>query len=310
MIAAVDPSLLGELESCKHLPCPPAIVDQIIDLSGKNDSTVETLAEIVSNDPALSAKLLRTANSPIYSRVCKTENLQQAAALFGWNGMLNLALSFSLAGSMKLKTCTGLDFNYFWKHSLACAVSSRNLGKAIKYRKYDELFLPGLLQNIGMLAIEMVKPNVYAELENKQCNHAEIQKLEISSLHADHAAIGAWLLEKWSLPPKITQLVRESHARSKPDVAEDLQEAATCVALSDFIADCICCDEANKDYKYTANILDEFLHFDMNKFLLVLGSVVEEFNEFANLFDIPVSDQALIEEIEDNAKVVLIENYR
>lgn len=305
MVAAIEPLLLEKLESCKHLPSPLAIVDQIVELSGKSDSTIETLAEVISNDPALSAKLLRTANSPMYTRVCKTENIQQAAGLFGWNGMLNLALSFSLAGSMKLKDCKGLDFNYFWKHSLACAVASRNLGKAINYNKYDELFLPGLLQNIGMLAIEMVDPDVYVKLENKKCNHTEIHKLETLSLKADHAAIGAWLLEKWNLPDKITNLVEVSHASKKPDVSDDIQEAAICIALSDFIADCICCEEKNKDYQQTSSMLEEFLDFDSNKFLLLLGSVAEEFNEYADLFDIPTNNQNTINEIENFAKAAL-----
>ncbi len=306
MVAAVDPSLLKKFEACTELPSPPGIAEQIIELSGKSDSNVETLANIVSHDPALTAKILRTANSPMYARVCTTETLQQAAGLFGWNGMYNLALSFSLVGSVDKMSHSGLDHSYFWKHSLASAVASRHLGKAINYRKYEELFIPGLLQDIGMLAIELVCPEDYANLKNKHCRHTEIQEVEKLVLNADHAAIGAWLLEKWHLPKKISQLVAVSHEKKQPEITQELQDAANCIAISDFIADCICCDEIDKDYEFAAKMLDEMIHFDMNKFLFVLGWVVEEYHETADLFDIHVSDPVSIEAIEEFAKEALI----
>ena len=309
MVTAVDPSLLERLECCTQLPSPPAIAEQIIELSGKSDTNVDTLAEVVSLDPALTAKILRAANSPMYARVCKAENLQQAVALFGWNGMLNLALSFSLVSSMNDEKTAGLDHSYYWKHSLASAVASQQLGKAIYYRKYEELFLPGLLQNIGMLAIELVCPEVYEKLENKRCSHTEIQEVEILALSTDHAAIGAWVLEKWHLPKKITQLVAVSHDKRQPDVEEGLRGAANCTALSDFIADCICCDEADKDYVYAAGMLDELLNFDIKKFLHVLGRIVEEYQESAELFEINSGDPYLMEAIAEHAKVELAQQY-
>lgn len=307
MVIAVDPKVLERLECCTHLPSPSGIAEQIIELSGQPDTNVDTLAEIVSLDPALTAKILRAANSPMYARACKTESLTQAVALFGWNGMLNLALSFSLIGTMKKKTSSGLDHSYYWKHSLASAVASRHLGKAINYLKFEELFLPGLLQNIGMLAIELICPEVYDNLENKRCRHTQIQAAEIQVLNADHAAIGAWLLKKWHLPEKITQLVAVSHDKKKPDVELELQDAANCTALSDFVADCICCNEADKDYAYAASFIDEMLHFDTKKFLYVLGGIVMEYQETAELFDINSGDPYLMEAIAEHAKVVLAE---
>ena len=85
MVAAVDPIVLERLECCTHLPSPPGIAEQIIDLSGKSDTNVDTLAEVVSLDPALTAKILRSANSPMYTRACKTENFN-ASGSFVWLG--------------------------------------------------------------------------------------------------------------------------------------------------------------------------------------------------------------------------------
>ncbi len=308
MVAAVDPDLLERLECCTQLPSPPAIADQIIELSCQSDTNVDTLAEVVSVDPALTAKILRTTNSPMYARAYKTENLQQAVTLFGWNGMLNLALSFSLSASMNKNNNIGLDHSYYWQHSLASAVASRHLGKTIGYQKYEELFLPGLLQNIGMLAIDLICPEVYENLENKRCSHTEIQHAEILALNTDHAAIGAWVLEKWHLPKLITQLVAVSHDKKQPDVELNMQEAANCTALSDFIADCICCDEADKDYVYAAVMLDELLNFDMKKFLHALGQIIEEYQETAELFEINSGDPYLMEAIAEHAKVELAKN--
>ena len=219
--------------------------------------------------------------------------------------MLNLALSFSIASSIKSSSTVGLDYNYFWKHSLACASAGRQLGKSINYRKHDELFLPGLMQNIGMLAIESISPEVYQQLENKRCSHVLLQKKEIEVLNADHAAIGAWLLEKWNLPESITELVKASHDKTEPNVMQEYQIPANCTAMADFIADCICCDDEDKNYEQTAAIINDVMQLNDTQFLKVLDKTILEFRESADLFEINAGDTTILEALSESAKKVL-----
>ena len=100
MVTEVSTEYLAKLKASSNLPSPPGVAEQIIELSSLPDSDIDTLAEIIRVDPALSAKILQYANSPLFRRATEIESLQQAASLFGWAGMLNLSLSLSLAGSI------------------------------------------------------------------------------------------------------------------------------------------------------------------------------------------------------------------
>ncbi len=150
----IKQEVIDKLKKCKELPSPPGVAAQIIELSQNIGSDIDTLAEVVSMDPVLSAKIIRMANSSLYMRAVETESVPQAVSMFGWTGTLNIALSFSLVGGTHDDESDGLDYDLFWKRSLATAVACRKLGEVTKYAMREELFLPGMLQDIGMLAID------------------------------------------------------------------------------------------------------------------------------------------------------------
>ena len=211
-----NPKLVTLLERCRDLPTPPGVAEQIISLSSNANSDIAVLTDIVSMDPALTVKMLRMANSPMYALQGKVDSLQKAVMMFGWNGTLNLALSFSLVSKITPSKGDGLDYDFFWKRSMTAAVACRHLGKVVgaNLRKED-FFLPALLQDIGMLALDKAIPDLYYGIENNQHQHKYIQKLEIEKLGVDHAEVGAWLLGRWNFPKRIIDLVAISHQEEK-----------------------------------------------------------------------------------------------
>ncbi|QMU60425.1 MAG: HDOD domain-containing protein [Gammaproteobacteria bacterium] len=300
----MDNETFALLEKCDDLPSPPGVADQIIHLSSDANSDIDTLAEIVSFDPALTAKILRIANSSLYARRTKTENIQQAVVMFGWEGTLNLALSFSLVGNMK-DSGDGLDYTYFWKRSLATAVACRCLAGATGYAKKEELFLPGLLQDIGMLAIDKVHPELYSGIRDKQQDHQSLIKFEKSKLGFDHAVVGAWLLNKWDIPDKITELVSASHGDNIESVSENNSTAAKCVAFAGILADCICFDHAGEGYLKEADKAEKEFDIDIIEFMNLIGTVTREFLETANMFDVEIDDPDILETVAEMAKMTL-----
>ncbi len=300
----IDNETFSLLEKCRDLPSPPGVADQIIHLSSKTNSDIDTLAEIVSYDPALTAKILRIANSSLYARRSKTENIQQAVVMFGWEGTLNLALSFSLVGSIK-DSGEGLDYSYFWKRSLASAVACRCLAEAAGYAKKEELFLPGLLQDIGMLAIDKVHPELYSGIGEKQLNHEYLLNFEKDKLGFDHAVVGAWLLNKWDIPEKITELVSVSHGENLEYIKEENKLQAKCVAFAGVLADCICCDHTEQGYIKEADTAEKEFSIDIIEFMNLIGVVTNQFLETANLFDVEIDDPHLLETVAEMAKMTL-----
>ncbi|MFQ5488403.1 MAG: HDOD domain-containing protein, partial [Gammaproteobacteria bacterium] len=126
-----DPALTKKLQLCTELPSPAGIAIRIIELCQDPDTSLGEVASVIGHDPAISAKLMRMANSPLYARQRKIENIRQAISLFGLNGTLTLALGFSVVDSSRQQGGC-LDHNHFWRRSLACAISSQLLGARLE----------------------------------------------------------------------------------------------------------------------------------------------------------------------------------
>ncbi len=287
--------LIIRLERCRDLPSPPGVAKEIIELSAHSNSNISVLAEVVSLDPALTVKILRMANSPMYARAANVDSLEQAVMMFGWNGTLNLALSFSLVSKITSAENKGLDHNFFWKRSISAAVSAEHIAKIIGLTKQKKnLFLPGLLQDIGMLALDKAVPELYADINENQYKHKYIQILEKEKLGVDHAAVGAWLLERWNLPQRIIDLVAISHNRVENEKQDNLSSEYKCIEVSNIIADCICNKESEKNYLYAAKVCQNVFGLDKNAFLENLEIITQEITDTATIFELDVGDPRLL----------------
>ena len=302
-----NPDLVIQLERCRSLPTPPGVAEQIIGLSSQPNSDMAMLTEVVSLDPALTVKILRMANSPLYARQGKIDNLQQAIMMFGWNGTLNLALSFSLVSKIANTSEKGLDYAFFWKRSLAAAVACKHLGNLVGINnRTQDLFLPGLLQDIGMLALDRAIPTIYDDLGEKQHDHKYIQQHEIKEIGSDHAAVGAWLLDKWNFPERIVELVEVSHGEDKYLENTEVELSKNCIEVSNVIADCICCEEDQKDYLNAAKVAEKVLEINKEKFIENFEGITNELLETAAIFELDVGNQRLLNCIVEQAKEMLL----
>ena len=203
--------LRNRLEHCTNLPSPPGVATRIIELSLDPNVSLNDVAAAVRVDPALTTKILRIANSAFYARQRKIDNLHQAIMMFGLNGTLTLALSFSLVKSLCGTDGKGMDYNLFWRRSLAAAIACRSIGSRLQLGSKEDLFLTGLIQDIGMLALDQFVPDLYQEIGPQQGDHLHVQNVERETLSTDHAAVGAWLLQRWNLPERWVQAVAGSH---------------------------------------------------------------------------------------------------
>ncbi len=302
-----NPDLVARLERCIDLPTPPGVAEQIIGLSADSNNDISVLAEVVSLDPALTVKVLRMANSPMYARAASVDSLEQAVMMFGWNGTLNLALSFSLVSKIESSNSKGLDYNFFWKRSVSAAVAAKHLGKVVGIdSRKEDLFLPGLLQDIGMLALDKAVPDIYLGIDTEQHQHKIVQQIEKDIVGADHASVGAWLLEKWNLPERIINLVSISHNEERYENIGNTSPAENCIEVSNVIADCICSDEDKKDYQYAANVCEKILGMDKDAFLSNLEGISQEISETAEIFELDVGDPRLLNCIAEQAKELLL----
>lgn len=302
----MDPQLQARLERCTNLPSPPVVALRVIELAQDPDVDIGMVSDIINTDPALATKVLRVANSPIYALRRKTETLHQAITLLGLNGTLMLALSFSLASTMHNNADQGFDYRYFWRRSLASATCARRLGTVIRMRAKEELFLAGLLQDIGMLVIDKMDPNFYRTLGVDQHEHALVASGEHEHLGADHADIGSWILKKWGFPDYLIGAVLYSHRDDAPVEAKDLRQLMHCVQVAGLLVDAIQNPSAQNNLQVVAGIVSERLGIQEDAFRDMLLQLNEDLSEAQDLFNTDLSDYNYSDALLDNAKEMLM----
>jgi len=314
MLATVDdctflagnPELQIRLKQCTNLPSPPGVAAQIIALGQDPVADMGRVADVVGVDPALTSKLFRVANSALYARQRKTENLRQAIMLFGLNGTLTLALSFSLTSALRVQRGEGLDYQQFWRRSLTAATACRAIGSRLNAASKDDLFLAGLLQDVGMLALDKIAPEIYTQLGAAQSDHRHVQAAEREALGSDHAAVGAWLLDSWHLPAHLVQAVAGSHDPSLPAITDEHAPLVRCAALASAVADIWSSEAREPATEAAADLAEQLLGMDRDSLVEVLDVIAADLQETAAWFEVDLGDTALMESIRDQAKEILM----
>jgi diguanylate cyclase (GGDEF)-like protein len=230
-----SPSLDRLMESSK-LPTIPAVAVQILGLVQRPDLSIDLLAETITHDPALSARVLKTANSGFYGRPRSVTRVRDAVMVLGLRSVKTLALGFSLVGDMRRQAGAGVDHTAIWQRSLLTAAAARTIANRAGLACADEAFLGGLLHLIGVVALNQALGGEYAAMM-AQCGRepAKLRTAERARFGFDHAEAGAALAEKWNLPEALVVAIRLFPA---PDTADsDFRDIVRCVATAEAAAD-------------------------------------------------------------------------
>ena len=303
-------TLQKELLSCQHLPSVPAVALKIIEASKDPDVSLSDVSSIISSDPAISAKLLKIANSSAYSQRRSVNNLREALTLLGFNASLTIALSFSLLNSIKSSSDKLSSFDEFWKRSIMSASIARLLGKILEIDKLEDLFLAALLQDIGILVLDCIKTSPYESANSDDYLHHEDRvRLEKENLNVEHSLVGAWLLKSWKLPDNLVNAVMYSHSFD-PEILKKNQVNNNfnyCLNFSGVIADLWLDEKSEKLLETTMNATKMFLGIDklgFNKLLLDINNILPEISE---LFEIDLITESERDRILDEARELLLD---
>ena len=209
-------SIDRKIKTDLKLPSPPAIAVRILEAINDEASSYDELGRIISADPALSTRILQTANAPFYGLSSKVSSIERAMAVLGCNALKNIALSFVIAKELRSTSQDAFDFDFFWKRSVTAAVSADLIADLIN-KKSDEIFVTALLQDIGIVILYLCRPNDYLSvLEEKQTGDLPIVEVENSIFGFNHQDVGREVLEEWGLPSVNYQPIGHHHLDTPP----------------------------------------------------------------------------------------------
>jgi len=181
-------------------------------------STASDIANVIGQDAALTIRLLKVANSSIYSFPSSVDTVAKAVTIIGTSRIRSLALSLTVADKFNVLLNDLVSMDNFWMHSLLCALAARNLGKRTRCRDPDVLFTAGLLHDIGELILfnrypELSKQALLMVLDSDEEINVHEAELKLFGFH--HADVGGALARQWKLPPLLEECIGYHHDLAK-----------------------------------------------------------------------------------------------
>ena len=221
----MNDQLLARIRQCPNLPSLPAIAMQVLDLAQKADVDIAEIARIISKDPALSGKILRTVNSSFYGRSQHVSTISHALVILGLQSVKTLVLGFSLVTNLAKNKSKGFKHITYWRRSIYAATAARSIAAKISIVQQEEAFLAALLQDIGMLVLDQVLGEQYGDVCTPRSRRTtSCAAVEQAALGMTHAEAGGVLAEQWKLPPLLATPIAASPRPGRsagPGAAED-----------------------------------------------------------------------------------------
>lgn len=196
---------LEQLKLSGQLPTPRGVALAILELTQRENATLSEIARVVQTDPALSGRLIKLANAA--SHITRpVVSVQEAVVRQGMATVRHLALGFSLVDQFRDGTCQAFDYQGYWSHSLLMALSMQALGMRVHVASADELFVCGLLAQVGKLALATVYPDEYSKvLTTLSADPAQPAiEHERKHLEIDHIELGIVMMTDWGMPRVFT----------------------------------------------------------------------------------------------------------
>ncbi len=220
------------LKTSDQLPSPKGVALAVLELSQRDNVTLGEIARVVQTDPALSGRLVKLANTA--SRIARpVVSVQEAVVRQGMSSVRQLALGFSLLDQYREGGCEAFDYQAYWSHSLLMALTMQALGERVRIAASDEMFICGLLAQVGQLALATTYPEIYSTvvLRSQADGKQTLAAHERTHLETDHTELGSVLLGDWGIPKAFIRPIAQYEDAGLPQFPQDSRSTSLTLML-------------------------------------------------------------------------------
>jgi len=219
------------------LPTLPAAVSRLAALHGSETTSASDFEDAIKPDPALTANLLKMANSAYFGLRREVDSVGQAVTVLGTKRVWEAAVTAGFSKTIPDRIPGyEVDSAVFWKHCIAVAILSERLSSQMELRTPKLTFTAGLLHDIGKLAIgSFLTVEATLVLSRMRTDEMDFVAAEREVLGTDHAEVGATVADKWGLPEAIGVGARWHHCPDEVPNEED-QVLVDLVHVADALA--------------------------------------------------------------------------
>jgi HD-like signal output (HDOD) protein len=180
----------------------PEVCLRIVEMVSQGDCHLRDFEEVITQDPALTARLLRVVNSSLYGARGRIDTISRAVSLLGYQELRDLVLATSAAGVFERIPNELSNMDQFWRHAVLCGILSRQIAHQADVLHAERMFVAGLLHDIGRLVLYFKLPDPSRmALELARDTGMSIYHAEQDCIGFDHAQVGNALMKHWGLSP-------------------------------------------------------------------------------------------------------------
>ncbi|NOZ41031.1 MAG: HDOD domain-containing protein [Planctomycetes bacterium] len=208
-----------QLQSLDHflnrldkLHSSPTVALRVMEITRDPDFQMNSVAECLELDPALSASILRLVNSSYYGLIDEVTNLRHALTYLGRRSLRLAVLSFGLVKTL-VSGAPAQFHQQYWKRSLTMGAAARECAKLIDDQAVDPdtAFATGLIADLGMLAIAQLETEKYIPIAEEPDHTIDLVQRERTEFGFDHMAVSQRLMSRWQLPEDLVEAVGNHH---------------------------------------------------------------------------------------------------
>ncbi len=199
----------------ERLPPFPWVATRLMQMYSEPDVSISEIGRVIALEPVFAARVLQTANSPLFAVRAQVKSLSHAIILLGLNRVraitITRALGDFVAPVLKIQALRAC-----WQNGLAAAILSEKLARACKMDP-DFAYLGGLMRDIGRLALLVKFPEAYANLlAVSEENSYDLLATEHDLFDIDHCQAGAWIVGELAFPQELREVIAWHHETLEP----------------------------------------------------------------------------------------------
>ena len=290
-----------------ELPTLPTVASEIITLTSREDTTLSDIANLISKDTGLSAKILKVSNSSFYSFAQQISSINQAVSILGINAVRSLVLSFSFLSMKGGKKKSQFNFEKFWKNSLAGAVASKLILEHVKGADTEEIFICGLLQNLGELILASTFRDEYGDVL-KKVDEEQYDALtaEEEQFGTSHPTIGYEVAKSWGFPEVLLLPILYHHEPlNYKDKDKKIETTCKAAYLSDLLIAILYSDKPEEFHTRFRKEARKLLGLSNEDLEHILSEVHTQVDQAGEYFGLRIKNTKPIQEILQEANIRL-----
>ncbi|HNV25715.1 MAG TPA: HDOD domain-containing protein [Nitrospira sp.] len=240
MKSSPNVDLRRRIEQVGELPTLPHVVQKLASMIGRPNISAEEIGALIEKDQVLSAKVLRLANSPFYGFPSRIASVAHAVVVLGLSVVKGLTLCATAFDMMK-----NAGMNDLWRHSLGVAMTAHILGAKAGMKNPEEVFVGGLLHDIGKVVLYVKWPDVGQQITAATKDSSRsLMDTERELFDVTHADVGGWLATAWHLPTSLREPILHHHM---PSAAQEATLQTAIVHVADVLVKGMACGNPGDD---------------------------------------------------------------